>query len=288
MAKGNTIKQIGIVRMYADLHIHSTHSDSSLSPGEIVREAVRYGVGLIAVTDHELTAGSLEAESLAREAGLGFLRAAETECLADGRFHHILAYGADFENAAFTALLSNNRFHLDEMSVELVRRMAPEYPSLSAEDFQAFERDASLGGWKGLEYFLRRGVTENIRDGIPLYKRYGVNYEDAGFPPMEETIRVIHGAGGRAVLAHPWATVPHPDEETFFQNVHRLIDRGLDGVECYYPLHAPEIITKLLALCQDRDLIVTAGSDCHGSFGRTRVGQMDVPVEALRLKGLIP
>ena len=272
--------------MYADLHIHSTHSDSSLTPEEIVREAQKYGVGLIAVTDHELTAGSLEAEPVARSAGLRFLRAAETECLADGRFHHLLAYGVDFSEPSFSGLLAENRLKLDEMSVELIRRMAPEYPHLTLEDYDAYERDARHGGWKGLEYLLRRGVTANIRDGMPLYRQYDVTYEAAGFPPIERTVAAIHRAGGRAVLAHPWATVPHPDEETFMQNVHALIDRGLDGVECYYPLHTPEITKLLLDLCRDRDLIVTAGSDCHGSFGRSRVGQMDVPVEALRLKGL--
>ncbi len=273
--------------MYADLHIHSTHSDSALTPVEIVREAVMYGVGLIAVTDHELTAGSLETEPLARAAGIRFLRGVETECIADGRFHHILAYGADFSDLDFSALLADNRKKLDDMSVELVRRMAEEYPGLSLADYDAYERDASLGGWKGLEYLYRRGVTQAIRDGLALYRQYGVTYEEAGFPAMEETIRLVHKAGGRAVLAHPWATVPHPDEDAFFQNLHALLDRGLDGVECYYPLHAPELTKALLALCLDRDLIVTAGSDCHGSFGHSRVGQMDVPIEAMRLKGLV-
>lgn len=274
--------------MYADLHIHSTHSDSSLTPGEIVREALKHGVGLIAVTDHELTAGSLETEPIALAAGLGFLRAAETECMADGRFHHLLAYGADFSEPAFSGLLAENRRKLDEMSVELIRRMAPEYPRLSISDYEAYERDASLGGWKGLEYLLRRGVTEGIRDGMPLYGQYDVTYEAAGFPPIERTVEAIRRSGGRAVLAHPWATVPHPDEDSFFRSVRALIDRGLDGVECYYPLHSPQITRGLLELCRDRDLIVTAGSDCHGSFGRSRIGQMDVPVEALRLKGLKP
>ncbi len=273
--------------MYADLHIHSTFSDGALSPEAIVREAEAHGVGLIAVTAHELAAGSLAAEPLARRAGIAFLRGAETECIAFGRFHHLLAYGVDFDEPALAALLADNRAKLDEMSVELVRRMAGNDPRVSLEDFHAYERDATLGGWKGLEYLFRRGVTRSIRDGIPLYGQYGVTYEDAGFPPMETTVAAIHAAGGRAVLAHPWATVPHPDEALFFEGVRALIDRGLDGVECYYPLHPPEIVAGLLALCEDRDLIVTAGSDCHGSFGRTRVGEMDIPIGALRLKGLI-
>jgi predicted metal-dependent phosphoesterase TrpH len=74
-----------------------------------------------------------------------------------------------------------------------------------------------------LEYLYRRGVTQAIRDGLALYRQYGVTYEEAGFPAMEETIRLVHKAGGRAVLAHPWATVPHPDEDAFFQNLHALL-----------------------------------------------------------------
>ncbi len=169
--------------MYADLHIHSTHSDGSLSPEEIVREAVAHRVGLIAVTDHELATGSLEAEPLARRAGLGFIRGAEVECRQDGRFHHLLAYGVNFKDPAFSRLIGASRRSLDDMSVELVRRMAPEYPHLSVEDFDAFERDPALGGWKGLEYLMRRGVTNTLREGMKLYGLYGVTYEDAGFPP---------------------------------------------------------------------------------------------------------
>ncbi len=272
--------------MYADLHIHTTHSDSSFDPERVVREAVFHGVGLIAVTDHELFSGSLEAEPIARRAGLGFIRALETECRYGGRFHHILAYGVDFFEPHFHAMIRDNRVKLDDMSVELIRRMAPEFPGISLEDFEAFERDALFGGWKGLEYFHKRGVTQAIRDGIPLYAQYGVTYEDAGFPEIDETIAAIHASGGRAVLAHPWATVPHPDEDAFMENVAALVDRGLDGVECFYPLHAPEITARLVEFCRGRDLIVTAGSDCHGNFGRARVGQMDIPIEALTLKGL--
>jgi predicted metal-dependent phosphoesterase TrpH len=274
--------------MYADLHIHSTHSDGSLSPEEIVREAVAHRVGLIAVTDHELATGSLEAEPLARRAGLGFIRGAEVECRQDGRFHHLLAYGVNFKDPVFSRLIGASRRSLDDMSVELVRRMAPEYPHLSTEDFDAFERDPALGGWKGLEYLMRRGVTNTLREGMKLYGLYGVTYEDAGFPPLADAVHAIHGAGGRAVLAHPGATVPHPDLEAFAAGVGELLDRGLDGVECYYPLHTQEMTGRLLALCRARDLIITAGSDCHGAFGRTRVGQMDIPVEALRLKELYP
>jgi predicted metal-dependent phosphoesterase TrpH len=272
--------------MYADLHIHSTHSDGSQTPEAIVLEARARNVSLISITDHELLCGSLEAEPIARRAGIGFLRGAEVQGRADGRFYHILAYGVDAKDRGFSALIGDSRQKLDDMSVELIRRLEPQYPHISVEDFDLYEREAVEGGWKGLEYLYRRGVTAALRDGMALYAQYGVTYEDAGFPPLCSVLRAIRGAGGRAVLAHPGITVPQSDEKTFLPTINRLIDAGLDGLECYYPLHTHKTTRALTALCRDRNLIITAGSDCHGAFGRTHIGQMMIPVEALSLKEL--
>ncbi len=148
--------------MYADLHIHSTFSDGALSPEAIVREAEAHGVGLIAVTDHELAAGSLAAEPLARRAGIAFLRGAETECIAFGRFHHLLAYGVDFDEPALAALLADNRAKLDEMSVELVRRMAGNDPACHWRTFtptSVTPPSAAGRGWNTFSAGASPGVS---------------------------------------------------------------------------------------------------------------------------------
>ena len=71
------------------------------------------------------------------------------------------------------------------------------------------------------------------------------------------------------------------------RQVEALVERGLEGVECHYPLHGPDTTAMLRRLCLEKGLLITAGSDCHGTFGRTRVGEMDVERDMLRLEGLL-
>ena len=105
---------------YADLHIHTTASDSSYSPAEVVARAVRNHVTLMAVCDHNVIAGSLAAEPLAREAGISFVRGVEIDALYAGRDVHMLAYHPDFENKAFRELIAHARYALDHMSEVLL------------------------------------------------------------------------------------------------------------------------------------------------------------------------
>lgn len=272
---------------FADLHVHTWFSDSSLSPAQAVEEAVRHGVGVLAIADHEGFEGSREAEGLARAAGLDFISAAELECTDQGVQLHILCYGADRENGPLRALAAESRRLLDEMSEILIRRMGRDHPALSLEEYERYTHDRSQGGWKGLGYLLAKGVTASLKEGMPLYGAYGVGYEQAGFPGLEALLAAIHGAGGRAVLAHPGHSLKELDSRAMAQRVRALADRGLDGIECYYPLHDKATTNMLLALCAEKGLLITAGSDCHGSFGLTRVGEMDVQRSLLRLEGLI-
>lgn len=279
--------------MYADLHVHSWRSDGTQSPEEIVCAARQGGVGLLAVADHELIEGSRETGPLCRAAGIGFLRAVELECRNESECYHVLAYNPDFDDAAFVALVRANRRRLDAMSERLIERMQTDYPQVSPQDFNAFVHDPALGGWKCLEYLMKRGVTGSLREAMPLYTRYDVTYGGAGFPEMREVIDCIHAAGGRAVLAHPGEVIVGGEKArlsgatpAFRQRLDRLIALGLDGLECYYPTHPAAIRDACLAACEARGLMVTAGSDCHGGFGRARVGEMNIPVGWLKLNGL--
>ena len=272
---------------FADLHVHTWFSDSSLSPAQAVEEAVAHGVGVLAIADHEGFSGSLEAEPYARAAGLAFIRAAELECTWEDKQLHILCYGARPRDPALTALAARSRRILDEMSDRLIERMKGEYPALSLEEYQEFSYDRSLGGWKGLHYLLAKGVTQTLRQGMGLYAAYGVTYEEAGFPGLGQLLEAIRRAGGRAVLAHPGHSLGQEDLGALERQVEALVERGLEGVECHYPLHGPDTTAMLRRLCLEKGLLITAGSDCHGTFGRTRVGEMDVERDMLRLEGLL-
>lgn len=267
---------------YVDLHIHSTCSDGTFTPEEIVRRAVEAGVGAISVTDHDAIEGTLRAEPLARAAGLLYVRGVEIDTLWEGRDVHMLAYKADFEDERLLSIIREARERMDAMSDRLLARMLPDFPMLDAGEYAAFERDSSLGGWKMLDYLLKKGVTRAMTDGMRFYARYGVTYADAGFRPAAEVVAAIRAAGGRAVLAHPGLTLS--GVENFPRALERLADVGVDGVECYYPAHTRDVEQICLSLCARRGLLPTAGSDCHGAFQNTQIGQTRTAMDKVALE----
>ena len=268
---------------YADLHIHTTASDSSYSPAEVVARAAQNGVTLMAVCDHNVIAGSLAAEPLARDAGISFVRGVEIDALYAGRDAHMLAYRPDFENKAFRELIAHARYALDHMSEVLLERLKGEFPALDMAEYRAFAYDPNMGGWPMLQYLLFKGVTASIHEGMALYPRCDVTYAGAGFVPLDDVIATVHAAGGVIVVAHPCETFSHLDDQSVLALVEGAIDAGADGIECYYPTQSEALTQSLVALANRRHLKITAGSDCHGAFGKTDVGEMRVDAENIRL-----
>lgn len=272
--------------VFADMHIHSLYSDGSFSPEEIVRRARASGVGLISVCDHNQVQGTLEAEPLARAAGLKYVQGVEIDAIHENADIHILCYGANLADATLSDYIHRARWTLDEMSTELLRRMRRDYPQTSLEEYEAFTHDTSRGGWKMLQYMQYKGITPDLKSGFPYYDRYRVTYQDAGFDSAEDIIRAIHAAGGRAVLAHPGVVFPTGRMSQFEACVERAMDLGLDGIECYYVRHSAGLTRSCVDICKRRGAMITAGSDCHGAFNHNEIGQTRTPLDKLVLNGL--
>jgi len=269
---------------YVDLHIHTTCSDGTLTPEEIVAEAVRCGAGLIAVCDHNQVKGSLAAEAPALKAGLSFLSGAEVDAIFEGRDIHILCYGADLTDERLLKVIRHARACLDAMSDVLLERMLPVEPRLNAEEYAALEHDPRQGGWKLLQYFRKIGMTSSLKEGIRFYGEYDVPYDTAGFDEAVTVIDAIHGAGGCAVLAHPGVVFT---EEELNGALERLTELGLDGVECYYSTHTDEVTERCLSFCRSRGLIITAGCDFHGGFGKNAIAQTKTTPAEVSLDRLV-
>lgn len=266
--------------MRMDLHIHSTASDGTLSPEEIVAEALRRGVGGISVCDHDVTRGTRAVLPLAQAAGLRCVSGVEIDAMLCGCDAHILCYGADLEDAALTEAIRDARARLDRMSDELLERMLPDYPALTAKEYAAMAHDSAQGGWKLLQYLKAKGVTRSLREGFVFYDRYHVGYADAGFRPAGEIVEAIHAAGGCAILAHPGVTFGKDAVEA----LQTAISLNVDGAECFYPKHPPALIAALEEVCRARNLSVTAGSDCHGAFGSAAIGETNTALDRLSLR----
>lgn len=268
---------------YADLHIHSCYSDGTMTPWEIVSEAKARGVGMIAVADHNVLEGSRQAVEIGKAEGIACLPAVELDCLDGGTNFHVLAYGIDLDDPAFIGFVKRNRALLEEVSVRLIEKMGKRVEGVSLQDYHDFAYDIRLGGWKALHYFAAKGLTNSLKEGLRYYAEYQCPQSIVDFPGIAEACREVHTAGGVAVLAHPGELIPFTDAVSFDSELKRLVSMGLDGVECYYPTHSEEITRICVLCCDELGLLKTMGSDCHGGFGRTVVGEMNVPIEKLRL-----
>jgi predicted metal-dependent phosphoesterase TrpH len=272
-----------LLNSYVDLHIHSYYSDGTMSPEEIVAYAKEHGVGLLAITDHDILKANFELRELCPRYGIDYITGIELDSLHRNTNFHILGYGFDLEDEEFQAFAQEDRNRLDEVSIRLLRKMQEELPGVSLADFQSFTYDRRKGGWKALHYFMERGLTKQLREGLAIYDQYGINNDNGAYPTVSEVIQQIHKAGGKAVLAHPGVSIKASDIQEFKAILIELLDLGLDGVECYYPGHSKEVTELCRAICEERGLLITTGSDCHGDFGKAKVGELMITKEQVRI-----
>lgn len=272
---------------YVDLHLHSYYSDGTMSPEEIVRTAADNQVGLIAITDHNILTAARELGALADSYGISFIKGVELDSIDQEADIHILGYGVDIRNESFMAFVKRNREILDDISIRLITDMEKDYENITLEDFKAFSYDRSLGGWKALHYLRSKGLTEKLRDGFLIYNQYGITNDSGDYPSLQEVIEQIHKAGGKAVLAHPGVSIREMNQQLFHEKLIRLLKQGLDGIECYYPMHTEEITKLCLSVCREHKLLITTGSDCHGDFGYSKIGELKITLDKLELGDLL-
>lgn len=253
--------------MLVDLHMHSYYSDGSLSPREVVELAKQKGLGYISITDHNTIEAHEEFEIACQELGMKYVLGVELDCVFGERSVHLLAY--DFKvNEEFATIIKKSRHQLDQMGVDLIKIMEKDYEHISSVDYEAYTYNRRLGGFKGIHYLYDRGLTETVMDGLKVYRDYGVFYRNYDFPTLEEVIKQIHICGGKAVLAHPGKYYRNSTMEEVVADFEKLVVSGIDGIECYYPIHSEELTTCCVNFCKEHDLMITVGCDCHGEMSK--------------------
>jgi predicted metal-dependent phosphoesterase TrpH len=234
-----------------DLQAHSTYSDGSLTPREVVRRAAHAGVTLLALTDHDTVDGVSAAIDAAREHGIAVTPAVELGSVGAGREDlHILGYGLDHTDQAFLRAL-------EEFRADRVRRIHSMAARLRSAGFAIPRIDHESPGRPHLAAALAPQLPELDRDAIfTTYLVPGTpTYVGRARPTVEEAIDVIHRAGGVAVWAHPFWDLDTPDLDAF---------PGLDGVEVFYPTYTEAQTRALHQAATARGLMTTGSSDFHG------------------------
>ncbi|WP_101256912.1 PHP domain-containing protein [Streptomyces barkulensis] len=258
--------------MRIDLHTHSTASDGTDTPAELVRNAAAAGLDVVALTDHDTVAGHGEAIA-ALPAGLTLVPGAELSCRLDGVSLHMLAYlfdPAEPELARERELVRDDRVPRAKGMVAALRELGV---PITWERVAEIAGDGSVGRPHIASAMVELGVVETVSDAFTAEwiaddgRAYVGKHELDPF----EAIRLIKGAGGVAVFAHPLAVkrgrcVPE-------SAVAELAAAGLDGIEVDHMDHDAAARERLRGMARDLGLLATGSSDYHGSRKTCRLGE---------------
>ena len=257
--------------MLTDLHMHSYYSDGTMSPREIVEDAKKRNVQLIAITDHNVLDSYNELKEAAEEFGIKVIRGVEIDARFEDIVVHILAYNFE-DNENLFNLIHKAKNELLETSIELIKRMENDYENISSEDYEAYDYDKRKGGWKGIHYLFDRGITSELFEGVKYYGQYKCGHEYFDYPNVEEVVKAVHEANGYVVLAHPCNYYKNNTKEEVLEKLEKFKSIGIDGVECYYPANSEMMTETCVEFCKNNDMIITVGSDSHGEFGAVSKG----------------
>lgn len=259
--------------MFADLHLHTRHSDGTYTPGELVAAAAGHGLSVIALTDHDTVEGCPATEAEARRAGIEFVPGTEITAELDGRELHILGYLIDQQEPALAGELKAAQLVRQNRVRAMVARLNARNVPLTAEAVFELAGCSAPGRPHVARALVQAGWCATLDEAFERY----LKKDRPGWVPKRKmsaarTIELIHGAGGLAVMAHPGLN--HDDTM-----IERLARSGLDGLECFHPKHGPGATAKYQAIAGRLGLLVTGGSDCHGmSKNKPTMGTVKVPV----------
>ncbi|MGW0335159.1 PHP domain-containing protein [Streptomyces sp. NPDC003011] len=250
--------------MRIDLHCHSTASDGTDTPAELVRHAAAAGLDVVALTDHDTTRGYAEALAALPE-GLTLVTGAELSCRIDGVSMHMLAYLFDPEEPALLAERELVRDDRVPRARGMVARLQELGVPVTWEQVARIAGDGSVGRPHVATALVDLGVVPTVNDAFTedWLADGGRAYVEKHETDPFEVIRLIKGAGGVAVFAHPAAakrgrTVPE-------SAIAKMAEAGLDGIEVDHMDHDAEARVRLRGLAKELGLLTTGSSDYHGS-----------------------
>lgn len=255
-----------------DLHTHSAVSDGTETPTQLVRAGVAAGLGAMAITDHDSTAGWQEAFAAASGTGLTVIPGMELSTNYGPASVHMLAYLFDPLDAGIvseTARIRDGRLHRAE---KIVQRIAEDY-DLTWEDVLAESQDGStLGRPHIADALVRKGHVPNRSAAFESILHWRGDYYEKYYAPSPlEGVRMIVAAGGVPVLAHPATQGKYRAMDDSV--IGELVDNGLFGLEVYHRDNTENGKLWLLALAEKFDLAVTGSSDYHGDGKPNRLAE---------------
>ncbi|MDY7001014.1 MAG: PHP domain-containing protein [Thermodesulfobacteriota bacterium] len=269
-----------------DLHTHSTASDGTFSPAEVVRMAFEAGLEAVALTDHDTTSGLPEAVKTGRELGIEVVPGCELSVTSETGFMHIVGLFLPENPKGLIQAMEYLRERRHSRNIRIVEKMRAVGLDVNYEEVVEFAKGESVGRPHLAGILLKKGYVSSIQEAFDEYLGEGgkVYLPKDKFTP-EKGLPALKAEGATVILAHPYTL--ELEGQALEAKVRELKDLGLDGMECHYSEHTPEMTSSYLALVRKLDLVVSGGSDFHGqakpeiSLGVGR-GDLFIPYSVLQ------
>lgn len=261
--------------------MHTSASDGTWSPDELVREIIRAGIKIFSVTDHDSVENTEAVAHLAKEKDLTCIRGVEINTYREGMAFHILGYNIDIKNKNLNGVLVHNRSFFEKRNENSIEILAEAGLPVSPEEYRGYVNNPKRGGWKALNYLLDKNLCKNYKDFFGLFEGKKALLSMSGCVRPERAIAAVREAGGIPVLAHPGSGMYHSD---YKKTLSAVLDMGIAGIECYHIENSEEVTEYSIGFCRENRLFITGGSDCHGDFVKERrLGKPDIDTNQLVL-----
>ena len=258
----------------ADLHVHTTASDGTLTPEQVVREADTLGLAAVGIADHDTVDGVPPGLSAGKQADVVVVPAVEINTDYGNDEIHLLGYYIECESPSLAAHLQHLRLERLERNARIVDRLNELGLRISLDRVKEIAGTGSMGRPHIAKAIVEAGYASTMSAAFGKYlvrgaAAYVARHKLTPFEAMD----IIHEAGGVAVLAHPGKT--RHDEL-----IPPLVDAGMQGIEAFHPDHKASQTQKYIELAHRHDLIITGGSDSHGPdmLKVVRIGKATVSI----------
>lgn len=243
----------------ADLHIHTNASDGDLSPEDLINKVVQKGLQTISITDHDTIQGYLDAKELADQKDIELIPGAEISTIWNEREIHVLAYAFDEEDESFRNLIYNQKNARRKRMKAIVEVLKKEGVDIDYDEVRAESHPGNIGRPHAAAVLIDKGYVASVSEAFIRYlSNDKIKEIKTEYTVLEEVISIVHDAGGVISIAHPGPL--------FSQNeMKELLKYPFDGIECIHPSHSYKVQKMYLDMAQANNLLVTGGSDFHGS-----------------------
>jgi predicted metal-dependent phosphoesterase TrpH len=273
-----------------DLHVHTTASDGSDTPRQVIEKARDLDLRAVGVTDHDTVQGVAEAVEAGSRLGVEVVPGVEISCHWQEKSIHLLGYYFDLDNTGITRLLRGMRKGRTARLPKMLAKLRRLGIDIDQEEVEAEAGGEAIGRPHIAQVMIRKGYVASFEEAFDKYLGYGrPAYAQRPRPTIAEGIQTILDASGLPIIAHPF-TIELPIDELLFN----LCPLGLQGVEQLYPYEyvsgrskewyerIPRRLAELKRLAEQHDLVLSGGSDYHGAIeGKAPLGSANVPYQFL-------